>query len=537
MGNGSRTYIGNEPFDSPLTSQQVGDGIITGLKLADGVAVNLPVRQTVLSSALDANGYAGAISAGAGLNFNVSASPTPLVMAFASGFDFPGGVDYIAKLTASATNQGSLVANNTNFLHATWVTRSSVTWGQTLVPPDYGYAFDKTRGALMNFEGTNGATTTTDDFGNAWTLNSATITTAQFKFGASSLDCTGGSKNCKTTAFTNHGDGSWEASVWFRINATPGSGSDAMLFHFVNAGLFGAALRLNNTAGTIKLALDLSSNGTSQDIANGSLGSNTTWTLSQWNKVRMVFDALAGTYRVYLSLNGAAETQDISVSSTSRVCSTTQWALGSRADNNTLSSFNGWFDAFRFIRAATVTTTETPSGVAPAITDYPYHFFSIPEMKMYEVTAASASSGTNPTLTQRNRLFVGEADTGAATVSAVRNYALRGQYRSAETTMPASGSRTTFSHNIGTTFVNGQAWGRNYTTSNGVVAGEIHPLRALATASQLPYDPIIIASRNSAILQAGSDAAILGFLSSTGTSIGTSTNGNWKITVDVERAF
>jgi hypothetical protein len=148
-----------------------------------------------------------------------------------------------------------------------------------------------------------------------------------------------------------------------------------------------------------------------------------------------------------LSNNGAVESQEISVSSTARICAITRVRLG--ANESAANGFNGWLDAFRFIRAATVTSTETPSANAPTIIDYPIHFFSIPEMKMYEATAASASAGSNPTFTQRNRLFIGELDTGAATVSAVRNYALRGQYRSIQSSMPAQNTVGTYSHNIG----------------------------------------------------------------------------------------
>jgi len=118
-------------------------------------------------------------------------------------------------------------------------------------------------------------------------------------------------------------------------------------------------------------------------------------------------------------------------------------------DNNEAASFfTGNIDAFRFLQGATATSTETPSASAPAIADYKINFFSIPEMKMYEVTGASAAAGSAPQLTQKNRVFIGECDTGAAAVSAVRNYAIRGQYDSALGAITAA-TITSYSHNIG----------------------------------------------------------------------------------------
>jgi hypothetical protein len=119
------------------------------------------------------------------------------------------------------------------------------------------------------------------------------------------------------------------------------------------------------------------------------------------------------------------------------------------AFDNTLS-FAGYIDAFRFLPAATNTTTETPAAVAPAIGDHMVNWFDIPSMKLWEATAASAVAGTNPTFTVRSRLFLGEADTSAVAVTAVRNYALKGEYVSALTT-PLIGvsASATINHNLG----------------------------------------------------------------------------------------
>src|SRR5574337_192501 len=58
-----------------------------------GQVPSATVRQTQLSGPLDSNGYNATLSAGAGLNFNVHASPTPAVFTFANGFGSGGSVD------------------------------------------------------------------------------------------------------------------------------------------------------------------------------------------------------------------------------------------------------------------------------------------------------------------------------------------------------------------------------------------------------------------------------------------------------------
>jgi hypothetical protein len=379
------------------------------------------VRQTQLAGPLDSSGYNATISAGAALNFNVDATPDNVVLTFANGFGAGGAVDTYTQLTADASNQGALNASNTHYLHATRVSASSVTWGQSLIPPQYGYAFDRTKGALLNFEAADASTTMVDAFGNTWTAaGNAQIDTAQFKFGTASLLGDGTGDWIVSNNFTTFGDGSWEVSLWYRPASV---GADQSLVHFSNAGQYGVQIIMSTA--TAKIGFYVSSNGSSWDVASNAVGASTV-SINTWYKIRLVFDALGGTYKLYQSTNGAAEVLQGSATSSALVCAVTSCTVGGNSVGGG-SSFNGHIDAFRFLPCATATAAETPSASAPTITDYPVHFFSIPQMKMYEVTAASTSAGVNPTMTQTNRVFVAEADTGAGTVSAVRNYDLRGE--------------------------------------------------------------------------------------------------------------
>jgi len=406
-------------------------------------------RQTILFGPTDANGLPNFLAAGTGLTVDLTTAARATIMAFAVGYNPTiGSIDRYSQLTNDANGVTNLLPSNTSYITADYSTVDSVVWNNYLVPSQYGFIFDRTQGALLNFEGIDASTTFLDDFGNTWTgIGNAQIDTAQFKFGTSSLLLDGTGDAIKCTNITTLGASSWEISTWVRWNSLPGAAARQNIFSFAQAAsIFGVNLWLFNNAGTIRLEISLSSNGTSHDIASGTTGTNTVWAANTWYKVRLVFDALGGTYRVYLSIAGAAETQDISVASAVKICGIAEASIG--ADTVDANGINGWIDAFRFIRCATTTAIETPSASAPQITDFPYHWFSISEMRMYEITGVSSAAGSNPLMTIKERLFVAEADTSGAAVTAVRNYAYRGLYR-ASAAWPAVGTAVNLSHNIG----------------------------------------------------------------------------------------
>lgn len=488
------------------------------------------VWQSIRSAALDSSGYNALLSAGAGLNFNVDASPTAAILDFGNGSTIS-----TATLSADAANQGALVASNTNFIYADYASATSVTWGNCLIPPQIGYAFDRTQGALLNFEGADASTTMLDNFGNTWTAaGNAQIDTAQFKFGTSSLLLDGTGDYVKSTDFTSLGDGSWEMSVWFRIAALPGADSFVELMQFVNAGTVGARIELLNAAGTTRLRLRLSSDGTSHNLRDAD-GANTAWALNQWNRVRVQFDALGGQCRVFLSLNGAAETTDQSFAVTARICAVTSATLGAEASGS--SAFNGHIDAFRFIRAATVTAAETPAADAPTIADHKVHFLSIPQRTMYEVTAASSAAGSNPTLTARTRLFVGEQDTNATVVTATRNYAIRGEYLGALTTpLPGASVSTTVNHKLGTAqAVNAAVEFVCLTTDNAAIPGDVITSPSVVSFDGTYFRPIVVhMKRNSATFTTSSSQPYQALLSSGAQQLALA---SWGYRVRVQRGW
>lgn len=447
------------------------------------------VRQCALAGAVDANGYANFLQASSGLAISLDASPTPLVLTMAAGFGKGGAQDVVAVVSSDADPIVSgFEASNVSFVHATWASMSSVTWGKCLVVPDYAYAFDKTRGALLNFEGTDTSTTMLDDFGNTWAVNgNAQLDTAQSKFGSSSLLLDGTGDWIHSNDFKSLGGDSWEASVWVRWNALPGSGARQTIWSAVNDAGFGVQFNLFNNAGTTKLEVALSSNGTSHDITASTVGTNTSWATATWYKMRILYDSRSTIYRVFLSVAGAAEVQDLTVSTASRICAITRFQLGTWT---TVQPLNGWIDAFRFIRGAPKVAGETPSASAPTITDDPYHWFSIPEMKMYEVTSASGTAGVNPGMTARNRVFVGEVETDGSSVTTRRTYALRAEYKQQWTTpLPGLSANISATHQVGVPdAVEAAVQLRCITTDAGYAVNDIQDARhAIASEAASVY--------------------------------------------------
>lgn len=530
-----------------LIAESLGSGnwIVTNYTKADGTQLlsftYAPVRQTVLTGAVDSNGYASHLSAGAGLNFNISATSTPLQITYASGFSQGSNVDRFTTISADASNQGSLAASNTNFITSTYATATTTTWGSTLAPPQYGIAYDRTKQALLHFEGTNGSTTILDDYGNTWSVGgNAQIATAQFKFGASSVAFDGTTDYIETTGITSLPNGSWTTEFWLRFNALPGVSTNTVLWINPNAGGFGVGVGMNTTAGSVRtLIFSASSNGTSMDIANATNGANTTWATGTWYQIVVTFDALAGKYFVYK--DGVS---DISVTSSARVSAGARQRLGSSTGLTnffaTPADLNGWIDEFSispYCRYPNGTTFTPPSAAYSVSTaGFSSDFFDTSGYKMYGVTAASGSAGVNPTLTAKNVVYHGEADTGASTVSAVRNYAYQGKYVSQDTTFPGASTRQAFSANIGTLLQVGRLYFRNYTAEGTYVAGNVvdNPYNQVG-ANNFPAQ-FTVEDRVTASIVQGSNG--FGFVQRTnGSTQITPSSANWKIFAVIQRAF
>ncbi len=427
---------------------------ITGLKTFS-VAPIMPtadVRQTVLQGAINSGGYANMLSAGTGLALNLAATVVPMITSFAQGV-----LSFMSTLSAdTASVVPTLAANNLSFITQDYASPTSVTWGKTLAPPQYGYTYNQAAQALLHFNGTAGSTAFLDDFGNTWTAQgSAKVQTNQAKFGGAALGG-GGTSNAlaagdyvKSVSFTSLGNGGWALRGWCYPTALPVSAGFATLMAATNANGVGALLGIYNNSGTIKFAYNLSSNGSTNDIASLVQGTTTPVT-NTWYWVELTYDAVASVYRLNVGTTTNAS-QESSTTSTSKICPVTALTVGNT--QNIGNQFTGYIDEAEFLPYC-----DHPGGTAYAVPSaapslanagYASDFFSIPNMTMYQVSGASTAAGANPTFTAVKRVYVGECATGASSVSSVVNYALKGRYFSGRFPIAASTGYAK-AHNIGT---------------------------------------------------------------------------------------
>ena len=130
-------YNFNLPATAGTTGQvltSAGGGSSPMTWAAAPVAMNIPVRQTVLSGD-STSGVASFLTTGSSLTPAYTAT-SPLVITFAGGFGTSGAADLVTSLSSGAAT-AACPANNTDYVYATYVSATSVTWGCTSLQPVY----------------------------------------------------------------------------------------------------------------------------------------------------------------------------------------------------------------------------------------------------------------------------------------------------------------------------------------------------------------------------------------------------------------
>lgn len=161
------------------------------------------------------------------------------------------------------------------------------------------------------------------------------------------------------------------------------------------------------------------------------------------------------------------------------------------------------------------------------------YWFSIPEMKMY------LSNGTD-TWTAKQIVFLGEAVTSGGEVTSVVNYALRGEYISADTTFASAGTKMSFNHNIGAqTGVTLEADAVNVTNEGGWITGEI--AKAVLVAHNVGAYVVMfpshgLDSRNGASFTTGATYVIVVVNKANGQSAGVD-GSKWKLRMTAKRGW
>jgi hypothetical protein len=385
-------------------------------------------RQTVLGGVVNSSGYPNMLSAGTGLALNLSttAGAAPMRTAFSQG-----AVDFISTLSSDVTGVVTALSPNVlSYVTQDYVSSTSVTWGKTIAPPQYGVAYQRSAQSVLQFGGSAGSTTFLDDYGNTWTPNGgAKVQTNQFKFGTGALGGAGASNALngttdyiKTTDITSVGAAGWFMRLWFYGTNVAGS-LQCILNCAQSSGVnFGIFIGVSSS----KINYYLSSNGTSWDIASAVVGTLTVPANAQ-NFFEITYDPVAGKY--YGFLNGLL---DFTVTSSAKIITFTTVTVGGQLSN--VAGLTGYIDKFEFqpyCQHPNATLYTVPVAASNVATQgYSSDFFSVPAMTMYQVSGASTAAGSNPVFTAKNRVYVAETTTGASTVSSVVNYAFRGYYDS-----------------------------------------------------------------------------------------------------------
>lgn len=200
--------------------------------------------------------------------------------------------------------------------------------------------------ALLHFDGTNGSTTFTDVYSSTWSGSSATLSTAQQKFGPSSLLLPGGAfistSNDIFAALLQ--DWTYEAFV-YAISI----GGSQVIFGSQGAGFSGVLLFLNG--GVITLLCGSADGGTNWSVA---FTSGATLSTGTWYHVAGVRHG--NNFNTYL--NGVS--QGSATYSGSIIKGMTGQAIGAANAGGT-SSWNGYVDEARIsMGVARYTANFTP---------------------------------------------------------------------------------------------------------------------------------------------------------------------------------
>ena len=427
---------------------------------AAGRVTTEPVRQTVLTGAVDSNGQANFLSAGTGLAVSRAATTTPVVVTVAAGEDEIGPINYRKRFAADqASYWASLAPNNLSYLFDDLNTGTGVwTAYSTIIPRQSGAFFDATKQALLPFSGSDASTTITDTYGNAWTASgNAQIDTAVTIDGQNTVLLDGTGDYVGNTTITTLGDGGCTLETKGRINTLPGVGTAMTLISFTNATGYGAILELMNTGGTYNLRLYLSSDGTTHNIANALLGSSSTYATGTDYHFAVVCDPVAGNYYTYR--NGAV---DETVASTAKICALTIARLGSTYAGG--SYLNGALAGFRFSPCC-----RYPAGTTFTAPTLPF----TADAEWFDRSTFTYKYGSPTSWATKQRVCVGQTTTNGTVPTETITYALKCEYEGVPAQLAAAGTVMVGNHNIGTDEIDGFFYLRCKTAEYGYLPGDV----------------------------------------------------------------
>lgn len=281
-----------------------------------------------------------------------------------------GSISYVYQWKADGINISAATAS-TYLLTATEVGKivtcavtatnsagnaTAITGGTSSVAPNDPF-FANVK-LLLGFEGTNGATTTTDESGSPHTMTfngGAVIDTSQFKFGASSLKLNGSNAIVRTSdsADWNFSNGSFTVETFVRPAAV--SGVQFLVGQWFSSGDLAWVLYLNGST----VAFNISTTG----FDNNVVASGGTLATGAQYHVRFDFDGTK--YRLYLEGTMVASSLTLlTINDT-----TNDLALGSNSSVAGGSFLNGWMDEVRITKG--VARCGNDAGFTPPTAAFP----------------------------------------------------------------------------------------------------------------------------------------------------------------------
>lgn len=214
---------------------------------------------------------------------------------------------------------------------------------------------------LLHFDGTDGATSTTDEMGATVTFGgTAQLDTAQYKFGTASLLLDGNSDYISLPDNANYelGANDWTIDCWIRINNLPGNDEYDYVFskYQLTGNKRSYALALWNNGGTYKWVFYYSTDGTAGTL--GSVIVTTSISANTWYHIAVV----RYKNRLEIFQNGTSYGSYGGLISTTFYNNDIAFLIGAILPDSPTGFFDGWIDEFRLINGTAMYTSNfTPA--------------------------------------------------------------------------------------------------------------------------------------------------------------------------------
>jgi len=409
--------------------------------------IQIEKRQTVLSAKTDSDGYADFLSESSGqITLDTNSGSDPAYLTWAKGFDARGAIDLLSVIESDQSPAGWDLSSEDDgdwYLYIDNDGSGNLTYGATKKAPHYGVNYPNDLNALLHFEGANGSTTFTDEYGNDWeALNDAQISTSESKFGSSSVRFDGGNDAVQATNFCNNHPDAFTIEMWVNEDNL-----SATRYFQACRSIYGVQTSID-TAGQLKLFA--SSNGSSNDIINGTASTGSpTVSAATWHHLCVEWDG--STLRTYIdgSIKHSVSTSFLVNNGGSNDLEdrSSRIGLNYASDGDML----GYIDELRITHGWARYGQAFTAPTEAFTPDTDFNWFDISKMQMYVGNPTTSWTATN-------RLFVGQVNKSGSSYT-VTNYAIKGIYVTPIIDGEV-GSTYNYNHNIGTTIVENRGFFR-----------------------------------------------------------------------------